>query len=38
MNKEPTKNHLKNKYVASIAKTPIFFTAPHTKRLVRGGK
>jgi hypothetical protein len=36
--KEPSENYLKKKYVASVKATPLFFTAPHTKKLNRGGK
>jgi len=38
MMKEPAKDHLKKKYLAFVDKTPILFTAPHTKKLQRGGK
>lgn len=38
MMKEAPDNHLKKKYIASIHKSPILFTAPHSKKLNRGGK
>lgn len=33
---EDTKNHLKNNHLAYIG-GPILFTAPHSKKLSRGG-
>lgn len=38
MMKEPEKkNHLKNNYLGYIG-GPILFTAPHSKKVMRGGK